>query len=139
MESKNSRVVVTFGTFDLFHYGHLRLLLRAKALGDKLVVGVSTDALNLEKKGRKPITHETHRKAIVESLKCVDAVFDEHSLDDKVRYLKEHSANVLVMGDDWKGKFDNIASEAGCSVIYLERTPYISTTEIISIIHEEIQ
>jgi glycerol-3-phosphate cytidylyltransferase len=128
------RIVVTFGTFDLFHYGHLRLLMRAKEFGTKLFVGVSTDALNIAKKGRAPITHETHRKAIIEALKCVDGVFEEHSLEEKPNYLKQHQANVLVMGKDWEGKFDQIAKDSGCEVVYLERTPDISTTEVISLI-----
>ncbi|MGD9502262.1 MAG: adenylyltransferase/cytidyltransferase family protein, partial [Methyloceanibacter sp.] len=79
--------VVTFGTFDVFHYGHLRLLARAAQLGDRLVVGVSTDELSMAKKGRRPVYREQHRKAIVSALACVDGVFDERSMDEKPAYL----------------------------------------------------
>lgn len=121
--------VITFGTFDVFHVGHLRLLERAASLGDRLVVGVSTDALNLSKKGRAPVYPEDQRVALVGALRCVDQVFLEHSLDLKADYLREHRADVLVMGDDWQGKFDQFGSI--CRVVYLPRTPSVSTTELI--------
>ena len=121
------KVVITFGTFDLLHLGHLRLLERARALGDKLVVGVSSDALNMKKKDRTPVMCQEHRMAIVAALRCVDEVFLEESLELKQQYIKEHNATVLTMGDDWKGKFDGLAEE----VVYFERTPAVSTTEII--------
>lgn len=121
--------VVTFGTFDVFHVGHLRILERARELGDRLVVGVSTDALNISKKGRPPVYPEDQRMALVAALRCVDAVFPEHSLDLKADYLREHRADVLVMGDDWAGRFDEFSSL--CRVVYLPRTPAISTTEVI--------
>lgn len=123
------RRVITFGTFDVFHLGHLRLLERARALGDHLTVGVSTDALNMAKKGRQPVYSEHDRKAIVAALRCVDAVFDEHALELKADYLREHQADVLVMGDDWAGRFDEF--RAICEVVYLTRTPSISTTVVI--------
>lgn len=119
--------VITFGTFDLLHYGHVRILERARALGDRLVVGVSSDALNIKKKGRAPIVNEEHRVAIIAALRCVDEVFLEESLELKKQYIKDHNATVLTMGDDWKGKFDGLAKE----VVYFERTPAISTTELI--------
>jgi len=119
--------VITFGTFDLLHYGHVRILQQARALGDRLVVGVSSDALNIKKKGRAPIVHEEHRVAIIAALRCVDKVFLEESLELKKQYIQDHNATVLTMGDDWKGKFDRLADE----VVYFERTPAISTTEII--------
>jgi choline-phosphate cytidylyltransferase len=121
--------IITFGTFDVFHLGHLRLLERARALGDRLVVGVSTDALNLSKKGRAPVYSEHDRKAIIRALRCVDEVFDEESLELKGTYLQRFCADVLVMGDDWAGRFDHFATV--CEVVYLTRTPSISTTAVI--------
>lgn len=121
--------VITFGTFDVFHVGHLHILERAAALGDRLVVGVSTDALNLAKKGRLPVYPEDERVRLVAALRCVDAVFLEHSLELKADYIREHRADVLVMGNDWQGKFDQVAP--GCRVVYLPRTPSVSTTELI--------
>lgn len=124
-----SRTVLTFGTFDVFHVGHLRVLERAAALGDRLVVGVSADALNERKKGRVPVFSERERVAIVSALRVVDEVFVEESLELKRDYLVQHGADVLVMGDDWAGKFDEYADV--CEVVYLTRTPAISTTAII--------
>jgi len=123
------RTVVTFGTFDVFHVGHLRVIERAAALGDRLVVGVSADALNLAKKDRLPVFSEGERLAIIAALKPVDAVFLEESLERKRSYLIEHGADVLVMGDDWAGKFDEF--DDICEVVYLPRTPAISTTALI--------
>jgi glycerol-3-phosphate cytidylyltransferase len=124
-----SRTVITFGTFDVFHVGHLRVLERAAALGDRLVVGVSADALNKRKKGRVPVFSERERLTIVAALKVVDEVFVEESLEAKRDYILEYGADVLVMGDDWAGKFDEYADV--CEVVYLTRTPAISTTAII--------
>jgi choline-phosphate cytidylyltransferase len=123
------KTVITFGTFDVFHVGHLRLLERAKAHGDYLVVGVSTDELNLAKKGRPPVYPQEERKEIVGALKCVDEVFYENSLELKGEYIRQFGADILVMGDDWKGKFDDY--QTLCKIIYLTRTPAISTTEVI--------
>ncbi len=123
------RTVITFGTFDVFHVGHLRVLERAAALGDRLVVGVSADALNERKKGRVPVFSQKERLAIVAALRVVDHVFVEESLEQKRDYILAHAAHVLVMGDDWAGKFDEFNDV--CEVIYLERTPAISTTAII--------
>ena len=123
------KTVVTFGTFDIFHVGHLRLLEKARALGTHLIVGVSTDKLNFDKKGRNPVYSEDERKEIVLSLKCVDSIFDEESLEQKGEYLEKYSADILVMGDDWEGKFD-VYREI-CEVVYFQRTPAISTTEVI--------
>jgi glycerol-3-phosphate cytidylyltransferase len=121
--------VITFGTYDVFHVGHLLLLERAAALGDRLVVGVSTDALNMSKKGRNPVYPEDQRVALVAALRCVQSVFLEHSLELKADYIREHRADVLVMGDDWEGKFDFLAPL--CRVVYLPRTPSVSTTALI--------
>ena len=124
-----SRTVITFGTFDVFHLGHLRVLERAAAFGDRMVVGVSAAALNERKKGRAPVFSQHERLAIVGALKVVDDVFLEESLEQKRDYIVEHGADVLVMGDDWAGKFDEF--EDVCEVVYLPRTPAISTTAII--------
>lgn len=126
--------VITFGTFDVLHYGHLRILERAKECGNRLIVGVSSDALNYSKKQRYPIYSEKHRVRLVGSLSVVDQVFVEESLELKGDYIREFSADVLVMGDDWKGKFDHLKEL--CGVIYLPRTPSISTTTIIEIIKD---
>jgi choline-phosphate cytidylyltransferase len=120
--------VITFGTFDLFHLGHLRILERARSFGTQLVVGVSTDDLNMDKKGFYPVFKQTDRLAIVASLRVVDAVFLEESLEKKADYIKEYNARVLVMGDDWAGRFDDLAGL--CEVVYLPRTTGISTTKI---------
>jgi len=128
--------VITFGTFDLFHIGHLNLLQRARHLGDRLVVGVSTDALNYWKKGRYPIFPEQERLAIVRALKCVDDVFLEESLEQKADYVQAHSADVLVMGADWEGKFDHL--KGMCRVVYLPRTEEISTTEVEQFIQTRV-
>jgi glycerol-3-phosphate cytidylyltransferase len=122
------RRVITFGTFDLFHVGHVAILERARALGDHLTVGVSTDALNLHKKGKNPVFSERDRLRIVSSLRAVDAVFLEESLELKESYVLHFQADILVMGDDWTGRFDFLASL--CKVIYLPRTPEISSTGI---------
>jgi glycerol-3-phosphate cytidylyltransferase len=122
------RRVITFGTFDLFHVGHVAILERARALGDHLTVGVSTDALNQRKKGKNPVFSQQDRLRIVSSLRAVDAVFLEESLELKESYVREHNADVLVMGDDWTGRFDFLRPL--CEVIYLTRTPEISSTGI---------
>ena len=123
------RTVITFGTFDVFHVGHLKVIQRAAELGDRLVVGVSADALNLRKKGREPVFGEDERLAIVAALKPVDEVFLEESLEAKRDYLVQYAADVLVMGDDWRGRFDEFSDV--CEVVYLPRTPAISTTALI--------
>ena len=123
------RTVITFGTFDVFHVGHLRMIERAAALGDRLVVGVSADELNLRKKGREPIFSEAERLEIVAALKCVSEVFVEESLELKRDYVLRYGADVLVMGDDWEGKFDEL--DDVCEVVYLPRTPAVSTTALI--------
>ncbi|WIF72662.1 adenylyltransferase/cytidyltransferase family protein [Proteus vulgaris] len=126
------KIVITFGTFDIFHVGHINILERAAALGDYLIVGVSSDKLNFNKKKRHPIYNQVDRIKIIESLRFVDQVFIEESLELKLEYIKKYNADILVMGDDWVGKFDWVRS--ACDVIYLPRTPSISTTEIIEIV-----
>jgi choline-phosphate cytidylyltransferase len=127
--SSGDRTVITFGTFDVFHVGHLRVIERSAALGDRLVVGVSADALNLRKKGREPVFSQVERLEIVAALRMVDEVFVEESLELKREYIERYAADVLVMGDDWRGKFDEYADI--CEVVYLPRTPAISTTALI--------
>lgn len=121
--------VITFGTFDVFHVGHLSILERAAELGDYLIVGVSTDSLNKAKKGRKPVYSQHERIWIVSALGCVDEVFFEESLDAKADYIRQYRADILVMGDDWKGRFDEFRQL--CDVVYLPRTPSVSTTAVI--------
>jgi glycerol-3-phosphate cytidylyltransferase len=125
----SGRTVITFGTFDVFHVGHIRVLQRAAALGDRLVVGVSADALSVAKKGRAPIYSQDERMEIVASLRVVDDVFVEESLERKRHYIVEYGADILVMGDDWEGKFDWVSDV--CEVVYLPRTPSVSTTGLI--------
>lgn len=124
--------VVTFGTFDIPHIGHVKILNRARELGDRLIVGVSSDALNMAKKGRPPIYSQEERMFLINSFKGVDQVFLEESLEKKRDYLIEHQADILVMGDDWKGKFDEFSDI--CQVVYLPRTPSISTTSVIEVV-----
>jgi glycerol-3-phosphate cytidylyltransferase len=124
--------VITFGTFDVFHVGHINILERAKELGSFLIVGVSSDMLNYNKKGRYPVYSENDRLKIIKSLRFVDDVFVEESLELKRQYVKDHRADILVMGDDWKGKFDSLQDI--CDVVYLPRTPSVSTTEIIEVV-----
>ncbi|MGV2873398.1 adenylyltransferase/cytidyltransferase family protein [Colwellia sp. E150_009] len=126
------KTVITFGTFDVFHVGHINILQRAAALGDTLIVGVSTDKLNYDKKGRAPIYPEQDRMKIINSLRYVNLCFPENSLEQKADYIKQYNADILVMGDDWEGKFDHLKSL--CEVVYLKRTPSVSTTEIIEVI-----
>jgi glycerol-3-phosphate cytidylyltransferase len=126
------KTVITFGTFDVFHVGHVRVLNRAAALGDRLVVGVSSDALNFAKKARYPVFTQDERMEIVANVRSVDAVFVEESLEAKRDYVIEHEAAILVMGDDWAGKFDELNDV--CQVVYLPRTPSVSTTAIIELI-----
>ncbi len=121
--------IITFGTFDALHIGHLRILQRARTLGDELIVGVSTDALSKAKKGRTPIFSQAERKELIAALKCVDETFFEESLEEKEKYILERKADTLVMGDDWEGTFDYLSTH--CEIVYLPRTPAVSTTAII--------
>ncbi len=129
MRDINSKTVITFGTFDVFHLGHLQILQRAADLGSNLIVGVSTDLLNSNKKGRATVYSEKERIAIIGALKCVNQVFLEESLELKRDYILHYNADVMVMGDDWRGRFDEFSDI--CEVVYLPRTPAISTTELI--------
>ncbi|MER1975250.1 adenylyltransferase/cytidyltransferase family protein [Pseudocitrobacter faecalis] len=124
--------IITFGTFDVFHVGHVNILERAASLGDYLIVGVSSDNLNFSKKGRYPIYSQGERCKIISSLRFVNEVFIENSLELKKEYITQNNADVLVMGDDWLGRFDWVSDV--CEVIYLPRTPSVSTTEIIEVV-----
>jgi glycerol-3-phosphate cytidylyltransferase len=121
------KVVITFGTFDLFHIGHLNILQRAASFGDRLVVGVSSDALNYSKKSIYPVYCQEDRRNIVNSIQYVTETFFEESLELKAQYIKRYNADVLVMGNDWEGKFDHLSDI--CEVVYLTRTSNISTSE----------
>lgn len=123
------KVIITFGTFDLLHIGHINILKRAKELGDKLIVGVSSDKFTFEKKNKYPIYNENDRMNIIKSIKYVNDVFFENSFEQKKESILKYNASILVMGDDWEGKFDEYKQY--CDVIYLPRTENISTTEII--------
>jgi len=122
--------IITFGTFDLFHVGHLNILKRAKALGDHLIVGVSSDELTWRKKGVRPVFPLAERLALVAGTRFVDEVFVEESLEMKGLYIRRFHADTLVMGDDWAGKFDHFSPQ--CQVVYLPRTPVISSSDIRS-------
>ena len=130
-------IIITFGTFDLFHIGHLNMINRCKKYGDKLIVGISTDKLNYSKKNRYPIINEKNRMEIVKNLKAVDDVFFEESLELKEQYIKKYNADIFIIGDDWKGKFDYI--NKFCKVIYLPRTSNVSTTDILNGIKRPIK
>jgi glycerol-3-phosphate cytidylyltransferase len=129
------KTVITFGTYDLFHIGHLRIINRAKNLGDKLIVGISTDELNYNKKKKYPVFSQDERLEIIKSIKGVDEVFFEESLEKKREYILKYKADILVMGDDWAGRFDEFSDI--CDVIYLPRTKDISTTELIDKISKD--
>ena len=125
---KRMRKVITYGTYDLLHYGHVKLLQRARALGDYLIVGLSTDEFNWNEKHKKCYFSYEERKSLLEALRYVDLVIPEQSWDQKISDVKEFRADVFVMGDDWEGKFDFLMDY--CEVVYLPRTPEISTTQI---------
>ena len=123
------RRVITYGTFDLLHYGHINLLRRAKELGDYLIVAVSTDEFNWNQKQKKCYFTFEERKTLVDAIKYVDLVISEESWEQKIKDIKEYHIDTFVIGDDWQGKFDFLKDE-GVEVVYLPRTPEISTTKI---------
>jgi glycerol-3-phosphate cytidylyltransferase len=123
--------VLTYGTFDLLHYGHINILKRAKALGDYLVVAISSDEFNATKGKKSAMDFET-RKALVESIRSVDEVIREDDWDQKIRDVKDNNIDVFVMGDDWEGKFDFLKEY--CEVVYMPRTKSISTTLLKSVL-----
>lgn len=121
--------VITYGTFDLLHYGHINLLRRAKQYGDYLIVALSTDDFNWNQKRKKCYFSFDKRKALLEAIRYVDLVIPEESWEQKVTDVREYHIDTFVMGDDWKGEFDFLQDE-GVDVVYLPRTPEVSTTQI---------
>jgi glycerol-3-phosphate cytidylyltransferase len=124
---KKEKIILTYGTFDMFHIGHLNLLNRLKSLGDKLIVAVSTDEFN-SIKGKKTLIPFEQRALIVQNIKCVDMVISEKNWEQKIDDIKKYNVDIFAMGDDWKGKFDFLKDY--CKVVYLPRTQNISTTEL---------
>ena len=120
--------VITYGTFDLLHYGHINLLRRAKEKGDYLIVALSTDEFNWNEKRKKCYFTYEKRKALLEAIRYVDLVIPEDNWDQKRSDVELYKVDTFVMGDDWKGKFDFLSDL--CEVVYLPRTPEISTTQI---------
>lgn len=118
--------VITYGTFDVLHYGHINLLKRARALGDYLIVALSSDEFNKIKNKQSYYTYE-QRKTILEACRYVDLVIPENSWDQKIDDVKKYQADIFVMGDDWEGKFDFLKDY--CEVVYLPRTPDVSSTQ----------
>jgi glycerol-3-phosphate cytidylyltransferase len=121
------KTIITYGTFDILHVGHINLLRRARALGDRLVVGLSTDEFN-QGKHKSSLLNFENRKVVLESIRWVDEVFAENNWEQKADDIRRYGASVFVMGHDWEGKFDFLS--AYCEVVYLPRTDGISTTEI---------
>ncbi|MGH1452351.1 MAG: adenylyltransferase/cytidyltransferase family protein [Paracoccaceae bacterium] len=119
--------VLTYGTFDLFHSGHVRLLQRLKAMGDELIVGCATDEFN-EKKGKTAVMSYDARREILESCRFVDVVIPEYDWVQKPLDIAHYKVDIFAMGDDWEGYFDDL--EAHCRVVYLPRTPDVSTTSL---------
>ena len=122
--------VITYGTFDLLHYGHINLLKRAKAQGDYLVVVLSTDEFNWASKQKKSYFNYEKRKQLLEAIRYVDLVIPEHNWEQKVSDVEKYHIDTFVIGDDWTGKFDFIAEQTNAEVVYLSRTPEISTSQI---------
>ena len=122
------RKVITYGTFDLLHYGHIQLLRRAKERGDYLIVALSTDEFNWNSKHKKCYFSYEQRKMLLESIRYVDLVIPEENWEQKISDVKEFKVDTFVMGNDWEGKFDFLKDY--CEVVYLQRTPENSTTQI---------
>ena len=128
------RRVITYGTFDLLHYGHINLLRRARQLGDYLIVALSTDEFNWNEKQKKCYFSYEERKSLLEAIRYVDLVIPEESWEQKISDVKEFKVDTFVIGDDWEGKFDFLKEE-GCEVVYLPRTPEISSSQIKEDLH----
>ena len=128
------RRVITYGTYDLLHYGHINLLRRAKAYGDYLIVALSSDEFNQEKKHKTTYFTYEQRKQLVESIRYVDLVIPEDSWEQKRKDMREYHIDTFVMGDDWRGKFDFLKEE-GVEVVYLPRTPEISSSQMKRDLH----
>lgn len=122
--------VITYGTFDLLHYGHINLLQTAKQYGDYLIVGLSTDEFNLLQKNKTSYFSYEKRKQLLEAIRYVDLVIPEENWEQKINDVKKYNVDTFVIGDDWTGKFDYLNTESGVEVVYLSRTPEVSTTQI---------
>ncbi|MGX7418324.1 glycerol-3-phosphate cytidylyltransferase [Carnobacterium gallinarum] len=122
--------VITYGTFDLLHYGHINLLKSAKEQGDYLIVALSTDEFNWNEKNKKNYFSYEKRKQLLESVRYVDLVIPEKNWNQKVTDMERYYIDTFVMGDDWLGKFDETLAATGVNVVYLSRTPEVSTTQI---------
>ena len=121
--------VITYGTFDLLHYGHINLLRRAKSLGDYLIVGLSTDEFNNKEKNKECYFDYENRKLLLDAVRYVDLVVPEENWEQKISDIQKYNIDVFVIGDDWKGKFDYL-KDLGVEVVYLPRTKEISTSKI---------
>ncbi|MDB6186121.1 glycerol-3-phosphate cytidylyltransferase [Gemella haemolysans] len=121
--------VITYGTFDLLHYGHINLLKRAKSLGDYLIVGLSTDEFNDKEKNKECYFDYENRKSLLDAVRYVDLVIPEENWEQKISDIQKYNVDVFVIGDDWKGKFDYL-KDFGVEVVYLPRTKEISTSKI---------
>lgn len=119
--------VITYGTFDMLHYGHINLLRRVRALGDYLIVALSSDSFNAIK-NKQSFFHYEHRRQMLEAIRYVDLIIPENDWEQKREDIIKHNVNIFVMGNDWEGKFDFLKDI--CEVVYQERTPEISTTRI---------
>lgn len=126
------KTIITYGTFDIFHIGHLRLLERLKKLGDRLIVGVSTDDFN-DKKGKRSIMTYQDRADIISSIRYVDLVISEENWEQKEKDIKKYNVDIFGIGDDWEGKFDHLRKH--CDVIYLPRTMNISSTKMKGVLN----
>lgn len=131
------RKVITYGTFDLLHYGHINLLRRAKEYGDYLIVALSTDEFNWNEKQKKCYFSYEKRKQMLEAIRYVDLVIPEEGWEQKSQDVQEFRVDTFVIGDDWEGKFDFLKEY--CDVVYLPRTPEISTTQIKTSLKENGQ
>ncbi|MBO0481446.1 glycerol-3-phosphate cytidylyltransferase [Candidatus Enterococcus courvalinii] len=131
--------IITYGSFDLLHYGHINLLRRAKEQGDYLIVALSTDEFNHQYKDKKSYFSYEKRKQLLEAVRYVDLVIPENSWEQKVSDIKEFKVDKFVMGNDWQGKFDYLHEETGVEVIYLDRTPEISTSQIKEDLNKQLK
>ncbi len=128
------RKVITYGTYDLFHHGHVNIIRRAKELGDYLIVGISSDEFNETEKHKDTYFSYEERKLVIESLKYVDEVIPETNWQQKIEDVKKYGIDVFVIGDDWQGKFDFLKEY--CEVVYLKRTEGVSSTQMKQDLHE---
>ncbi len=130
------RRVITYGTYDLLHHGHIHLLRRARELGDHLIVGLSTDEFNQSRKNKDTYFPFEHRKVCIESIKYVDEVIVESYWEQKIEDIKKYKIDIFAIGSDWEGRFDYLKEY--CEVVYIERTPDISSSQIKSDLHDKL-